>query len=87
MQLKLNSTAVFAENPDIHQCSLWYIYTKFPPRRLDIKRSELPALLEQVVPQVERMKTAGETGEFPAREGWKCKFCPLKTCVYNKNRK
>jgi CRISPR/Cas system-associated exonuclease Cas4 (RecB family) len=86
IQLRLNALSVFQEFPEVQKIHLVYLYTKFKPRRMTMLRHEIPALMAEIWPRVEKLRLAREKKLFPAQPGWKCKFCEVTKCQFNKKR-
>lgn len=83
LQLRLNALAVLQEFPQYRTVHMLYLYTKHAKRRSMMERDEIPELLAEIYPRVERIRLARESGEFPPKKGWKCRFCSLRSCVFN----
>ena len=62
-----------------------FLYTQHEPRPMVTRRKDLPEIISAVNPRVERLRIARAENHWPERQGWKCKFCPVTECRFNKS--
>jgi RecB family exonuclease len=82
LQLKLYGLAGLMTWTQYDKAWSAYIYTHHPSRALLTERKDLPAIVAEVNPRVERLRLAREENHWPERQGWKCSYCPVKECRF-----
>lgn len=87
-QLKLVAGVLFILAPEVESINMAYVWTKTRKvTRETMTRGEAPAMWAQILPRVQRYQDAHAALDFPARAGDHCKYCPVKSCPHNINRK
>jgi hypothetical protein len=87
LQLRLTSTHYFQYAPKVEIIKAAFIWTRDGTSSpITIKRTDMPAVWSEMKPRIDRYQEAFQTGYFPARRSWACRFCPVKTCEHNENK-
>lgn len=84
-QLALLSACVFAHYPDVHaiRTEFWWLKDD-AVSRADFKRTDMPAVWNNVLPRVKELQHAHETLTFPPRPGGLCRsWCPVTSCLHH----
>lgn len=87
-QLKLTAATTFLLAPEIKsiKVAFYWMKDKAAPSRT-LTRDEAPEVWNEILPRVQRYQEAHDANQFPARPGRNCKWCPVKACPYNENKK
>jgi hypothetical protein len=85
-QLNLNAAVVFAHHPEVQTVSLAYAWIaqgrKFTRHKVD--RRDLPDLWARLLPRVNALERAFETGRWlPNPSGLCRRYCPVTTCQFH----
>lgn len=85
VQLALAASCVFAKFPDVQRVRSEYIWLKEDATtREDFTRDDMPSMWASVMPRVEAMKRAWETGVYHKVPGRLCRsWCPVEACEYH----
>jgi hypothetical protein len=86
LQLQLSALAALAHYPGYDTAHCVFAYDKHPHTRIRVDRADLPAIVREVNPRLERLKRARAEDVWPERPGWACRFCPVTSCVHNERR-
>lgn len=87
-QLKLTGVVLFLLAPEIDEVSLSYVWTQTKKVTTEhLSRRDMVTVWKGMAPRVREYQRAHEAGEFPARPGPHCRWCPLKTCPHNESRR
>jgi CRISPR/Cas system-associated exonuclease Cas4 (RecB family) len=82
-QLRLAGAVMFLLVPELQRINLCYLWTKTKEiTRQSMTREEMPGVWSGLLPRIERYHNAHVNSEFPAKPGWNCKYCPVKTCAH-----
>ena len=84
LQLKLYGVAGLMRWPRYDVCHSAFVYTHHNSRPVTVRRSDIPSIVAEVNPRLERLRLARENNEWPERQSWKCGFCPVHECRFNK---
>lgn len=84
-QLKLNAAVLLLLAPEIETIIPAYYWTK--QRRMDtgghrIKRADVPEIWGPILTRVAEYQRAHEEQNFPPKQNYFCKGCPVKDCQY-----
>lgn len=82
LQLKLYGIAGMQRWGRYDETWAAFVYTQYPSRTVSTARAEIPDIVQAINPRLERLRVARETGDFPERQCWKCRFCPVKECRF-----
>lgn len=84
-QLRLAGALMFLHKPELETLKLCYLWTKEKKITNEtMKRSEVKAVIIELMPRLKKYETAHRTEAFPARPGYLCKkYCPVTTCPYH----
>lgn len=88
LQLMLTAAILFSIYPEVDKVTTAFVWLKEPLKtcldKATYNRADLPEMWGQILPRVNHLHKAIETGNFPAEPGFLCKrFCPVKQCEYN----
>lgn len=87
-QLRLAGAVVFLLAPDVQTMTMAYLWTQSKKITKDtMVREDMPKVFEALQPRLQRYQDAHANLDFPARPGFACKYCPVKTCPYNEAKK
>jgi hypothetical protein len=86
---ELRVQAVFAQarNPEARQIWGWYVWLgEGPTGKLGEKHdlTDIETTWAEIDSRLHHIRTAAADNRWPAREGPMCRFCPVKTCEFNK---
>lgn len=83
-QLAIMAECVFAHYPSIEAIRTEFIWLRYDAStREDFLRRDMKKVWTSILPRVQQLKLAHETGNFPAKPGPLCKrWCPVKSCTY-----
>jgi hypothetical protein len=87
-QLRLTGAVLFLLAPEVEQVSLSYVWTqtkKVTSERL--VKADVLKVWTGLAPRIRAYQTAHDTEAFPVKPGIHCKWCPLKSCPYNENKR
>jgi hypothetical protein len=88
-QVKIFALFAFHYYPQIETVNCNYIWLKSNEigKRYQFRREDLPALWKNIMPSIEGVEHAYETGNFPPRPSGLCKgWCPVSSCQYWKRK-
>ncbi len=87
-QLKLTAATTFLIAPEIEKITIafYWMKEKAAPSQV-LERTQAGDVWSEILPRVQRYQEAHDTNNFPARPGKNCKWCPVKSCPYNENKK
>ncbi len=85
VQLSLIAACIFAHYPQIMAIRTEFVWMAHAAvTRVNVHRSELPALWAGVLPKVQMYKRALDTDTFPATPNYLCKrYCPVRSCKHH----
>lgn len=84
LQLRLTATIYFMYAPRVEEINCAYIWTKDGTSSpVKITRGEIPNVWSGLAPRIARYQEAFDSNDFPPRQSWACKRCPVTTCQYN----
>lgn len=83
-QLTMLGVTMFAHYPSLMAIRTEYLWLKHDAvTRVDIRRSDIPAILAKELPVVKQMQKAQEDNNYPPKPGGLCKkYCPVKQCPH-----
>lgn len=85
LQLMLYALFLFAAVPDLQQITAMNFYT-FEQNGMGApftwRRSQVPTMWREVVPLVQEIEEAAQTGHWPERPSGLCGWCPVKACKH-----
>lgn len=84
-QLKLQSSIMFAQMPDVHTIASVYAWVKDKKTTVrTFKRAEVPMIWQGFLPRVQHMEHAFNNQDFPPNPSGLCKkYCHVKSCEFN----
>jgi hypothetical protein len=84
-QIKLSAAAVFATFPVVEAVAMNFVWLKEDYKTDDlIRRVDLPAFWQTMLPRVDEFQLAHATGVFPPSPSGLCKrHCPVSSCAYH----
>jgi hypothetical protein len=84
-QLVLNAHLVFSTHKDLQKVRVDYLWTEYNDTTHETyERSQVPALMSQILPRVSKMEDAHNTGMFEPKPCGLCKdYCPVTTCEFH----
>lgn len=84
-QLALMAQCVFAHHPEVQRVRSEFIWLKQDATtRADFNRDEMVNVWAGLMPRVNTMKAAWESGTYPEKPGGLCsRWCPVTQCEYN----
>jgi hypothetical protein len=84
-QLALTAAAVMSHFPEVEHVLCQFVWLKDDLKQEDLfSRGDLPALWVRTMPEVELMRRAHATGEFPPKPSGLCKrHCAVISCAYH----
>lgn len=86
-QLKLAAAVMFLLVPELQRIVMAFFWTKTKQiTREVLTRAEMPDVWSSLLPRIQRYMDAHVSQEFPAKPGYLCKYCPLKSCPYWERR-
>jgi len=82
VQLALMAQCIFSHHPQIQKIRTEFIWLKEDATsRADFSRDDMVGLWRELLPRVQRLKDAHDTGVYPAMPGRLCrKWCPVQKC-------
>lgn len=84
LQLRLTAVHYFHYAPQVEEIKCAFIWTKDGTSSPTVvKREELADVWAEIAPRVATYQQAFETNDFPARQSWACRRCPVKWCEHN----
>lgn len=87
-QLKLTGAITFLLVEELEELTLAYLWLKTKQvASIKMTRGECASVWSEILPRVQRYQTAHEELDFPARSGYLCAYCPLKSCPFNTNKR
>lgn len=87
-QLRLAAAVMFLIAEELNTISMHYVWTKSKQITSDkMTRDEMPGVWASLIPRIERYQTAFDQGIFEARQGFHCRYCPVKTCPFNETKR
>jgi hypothetical protein len=82
-QMRLTGAVFFQHHPEVEQLKLVYLWIKEQKPTIEVMhRSEIPNVWTALLPRINKYQQAFSKQEFPPRQGWHCKWCPVKACPY-----
>jgi hypothetical protein len=87
-QMRLNAMMGFVQLPDVDEFVTLFAYTKHDVLSKPVRhhRQDLPRLMEEFRPRVERFEKAYYAYDFPPRPNGLCRrHCPVSSCPHNGN--
>ena len=85
-QLDLYAAAAFQAHDDVKEVRSTYNFVEeTPEKRIEkatYKRHEPDSIWQKFGERAELIEIANERGEWPAKQNFGCKWCPVKTCKY-----
>lgn len=86
-QLRLAAAVMFCIVEELEEVSMHYVWTKNKKITSDrMTRDEMPAVWANLHPRILAYQNAHALQAFPARKGFHCRYCPVKSCPYNEKR-
>lgn len=86
-QLRLAAAVMFLLADELETISMHYVWTKNKQVTSDrMTRDEMPGVWAALQPRLIRYQNAFVMQQFEARQGFHCKYCPVKKCPYNEKR-
>jgi CRISPR/Cas system-associated exonuclease Cas4 (RecB family) len=83
-QLKLSAAVMFYLDDRIEEIALCFLWTKTKSvSRETMTRDDAVEFWGPMLARVLKFQEAHDRSEFPARPGWVCRFCPVKTCSFH----
>jgi hypothetical protein len=84
-QLKLEALGGFILRPHLQKIYCAFIYAGYPSKQMELTRADIPGLVDELSPQLNRLAAAIREDSFPARKCWACRFCPVTECSFNQS--
>ena len=83
-QLALNSQLIFAHYPRVMHIRTDYLWTKHNDTTHELfSRDDMQNVWAEVLPRIEELKTADETGNFPPTPNGLCReYCAVASCEH-----
>jgi hypothetical protein len=83
-QPTVNLIGALAVNPGVEVAKTVFAFVNHGEMRQDtLGRDRLEDAVMSFVPRLRRIERARDTGEWRAKEGWACGYCPVHECKYN----
>jgi PD-(D/E)XK nuclease superfamily len=87
-QLRLAAAVMFLIAEELETISMHYVWTKNKAITSDkMARADMPDVWANLMPRLQHYQNAHANMDFPARQGFHCNYCPIKTCPYNSNKR
>lgn len=85
VQLALMAQCIFAHHPKVQRIRTVFAWTQFDANTIEtFSRADMQDLWSNVLPRVEELKYAVESGEFPPNPSGLCRsWCPVTSCDYH----
>ena len=84
-QLKITTGVLAAHLPEIDTFKLAYVWLREPTiTTTTILRGDLPAMWNEILPQVDKIEQAIAITNFPATPSGLCAYCPVTSCPHNR---
>lgn len=82
-QLELTSVVFFHHHPEIESIKYSFVWLKDKSITSGtIERHQMHSVWSELAPRIAKYQHAFDMTEFPARPGFHCRWCPIKTCPY-----
>ena len=83
-QLFLTAAVVMANHPDVEACRAKFVWLDHGMETaINVKRSDVPAIWAEILPNVVELKQAHDQNTFPAKPSGLCRsFCGVLACQY-----
>jgi len=87
-QLRVAAAVMFLIAPELERITMSYVWTKNKQVTTDrMTRDDMPSVWAALYPRLTQYQNAFNLEQFPARQGFHCRYCPVKSCPYNEKRK
>ena len=85
VQLALTAQCIFAHHPEVEYVRSEYVWLKEDATTgAVLKRSDMMGLWSVLLPRVNQLKHATDTGQYPPKPSGLCrKYCPVTSCEHN----
>jgi hypothetical protein len=85
-QLDLYAAGAFTAHPELNEVRVSYVFVEEAKgketEKATYKRHELDSIWQKFGERAELIEIANERDEWPAKQNFGCKWCPVKTCKY-----
>jgi hypothetical protein len=86
-QLKLTGAITFLLAEELDELTLAFFWLKTKQvAAMKLSREGCASVWSEILPRVQRYQTAHEELDFPARPGYICRYCPVKSCPFNETK-
>lgn len=86
-QLRLAAAVTFLLAEELETISMHYVWTKTKQVTSDkMTRDEMPGVWASLQPRLIQYQNAFNLQQFEARQGFHCRYCPVKACPYNSKK-
>lgn len=86
-QLRVAAATMFMIAPELETISMSFVWLKNKTVDTDrMTREEMPDVWAALHPRLVAYQSAFDNENFPARQGFHCRYCPVKACPYNEKR-
>jgi hypothetical protein len=86
-QAQLNAAAVFAHSPHVHTVVSSFRYVEAGQTRNEVfGRKQFNELLNWHYAVLSEISISYTLGDWPKKESFACKFCPVTDCEFNKSK-
>lgn len=83
-QLRLTGAVTFLLAEELEELTLAFLWLKTKQvAPMKMTRADCAGVWSEILPRVQRYQTAHEELDFPARPGYHCRYCPVRSCPYN----
>lgn len=90
-QQRIASAVLMLHAPELQEVKFGYYWTqkrKMTPNPPEVvTRADIPKVFDALKPRLATYNYAHEIDQFPPRQNDGCRWCPVKTCQFNKSRK
>lgn len=87
-QLRLAGAVMFLLAEELEEIELAYVWLKTKQVTKDtLRREDMPGVWAALVPRIQSYQNAHLLQAFPAIQSFGCRYCPVKTCPHNENKR
>lgn len=87
-QLRVAAAVMFLLAEELETISMNFVWTKSKEITTDrMTRDEMPSVWSALHPRLIQYQNAFNLQQFEARQGFHCRYCPVRDCPYNERRK
>lgn len=86
-QLRVAAATMFMIAPELEIISMSFVWLKNKTTATDkMTRDEMPDVWASLYPRLVSYQAAFDNQAFPARQGFHCRYCPVKACPFNEKK-